>query len=176
MRGETGLDTESNPSIVALSYSMGPLYIGVGQRNFDQPDTAADTAVDSATKIAASFAFGAFKIWGVNENAAGVGDTGDRTTQHIGLSFTMGNNTFAATNTTYKQNDGDTADHSQMALAWVHALSKNTAIKVVNTTLNNDTGTSVGRIASSSTSSIALSSPAAGDDVSGTQVQLSTTF
>lgn len=178
VRGETGdvgTTDESNPSIIAASYSMGPLYVGVGQRSFDNQSTAS-TAIGSATKIAASFAFGAFKVWVVNENANGDNnDAGDRATQHLGASFAMGNNTFAVTQTAYKQDGGDVADHAQMALAWTHALSKSTSIKVVNTTLKNDTGTSVGRIIGSNPS-VLLTSVAAGDDVSGTQVQLSTSF
>jgi predicted porin len=189
------LNEGAAPTAISLTYSMGPLYVAIGQLNGDDASTAFNvgtgsftTAMGSATKIAARYTMGPFGIWVVQETATAevtaAGTSGipagtevKGQTQHIGVSFKIGaNTTLAATQTTYKDvGDIDDDISSQTAIGLIHNLSKNTAIKVVNTTLSNeDAIANAGRVLSNGGND--LGGPAAGDSVSGTQVQISTSF
>lgn len=174
---------ESNPTVVTLSYSMGPLYVGIGQNSYnDMPyevkelfdagdaDLFTDTftlAMKSGQKIVAKYSMGPFGIWLVQETAKGettstvglltLGTELEFKTQHLGVSFALGANTTLAATTTKYQVEGEDAA-TQTALGLVHNLSKTTAVKVVTATLKNEDGVgSAGRTLSSG--GIALANP-----------------
>jgi predicted porin len=173
-RGETGTTGESNPMMVALTYKAGPLYLGVGMKDQDNTGT---TGLDDSTKFVGSYAMGAFSIWAVAETQS-VRGTKSSTNQeidttHVGASYKMGNNTFAAT---YTQADSSEANYDATATAVgvIHALSKTTAIKGIYTKVDNDTlatrsGSMVGTITS-------LAATTAGKNPSALEVQLSISF
>jgi len=175
-RGETGLTTESNPSILTASYTAGPLYVGLGIKNMDNQGT---TGLDDSKKLVGRFNMDAISVWAIIERQSAKGTLSttnqELDTNHIGASYKMGNNTIAATIT--KTGSSATGyDSEAMALGVIHALSKTTQLKFVWTSVDNDTnGTSMGRL-SAANASHSLTGTTAGKDPSGIQAQISTAF
>lgn len=176
-RGETGLSTEANPWVAAISYTGGPLYVGYGHVNLDLAAGQAAGTVTDYAKLVASYKIGGAQLFGVWDDANTETGSADSKTNHYGVSYTMGNNTFALTYTKYDAKAVDT-DATQTSVGWIHALSKSTALKAVYTKLDNEaSATRVGRIIGSTTSSSgALAATTAGNDPSGVQLQLSVSF
>ena len=87
------------------------------------------------------FNMDAFSIWAVMETQSVKGTKSSTNqeidTTHLGVSYKMANNTFALT---YTDADSSQADYdaTSLALGVIHALSKNTAIKGLYTTVDND--------------------------------------
>lgn len=173
-RGESGLTTEENPMMIAATYTAGPLYLGVGMKDMDETAT---TGLDDSNKLVGRFNMDAFSVWLVMETQSvkgtkAVGNSETDTT-HLGVSYKMANNTFALT---YTDADNSEADYDATALSVgvIHALSKNTAIKGVYTTVDND------RLASRSGSILSsvsgITATAADKDPTALEVQLSVSF
>ena len=176
-RGETGTATESNPLSVGIKWTAGPLYVAAG---IWDPDNTGTTGVDDAKKFVASYAIGPFSIFGLYETRSNKGTlsatNAEVDTTYLGVSYKFGNNTVAATVAEYDSTAAD-GDSTQIALGWIYALSKNSALKFIWTDIDNDpAGTNAGRVVGATTSSVALAAPAAGSDPSGFQIQLSTAF
>ena len=174
-RGETGLDSESNPMMIAATYNAGPLYLGIGMKDSDLASTAT-SGLDDSMKLAGRFNMDAFSIWAVMETQSVKGTKSSANqeidTTHLGVSYKMANNTFALTYTDADSSEAD-YDATSLALGVIHALSKNTAIKGLYTTVDND------RLASRSGSLVSptsLTATAADKDPSALEVQLSVSF
>ena len=175
-RGETGLSTESNPMMIAATYNAGPLYLGIGMKDSDLASTAT-SGLDDSMKLAGRFNMDAFSIWAVMETQSVKGTKSSTNqeidTTHLGVSYKMANNPFALTYTDADSSEAD-YDATSLALGVIHALSKNTAIKGVYTTVDND------RLASRSGSILSsvsgITATAADKDPSAFEVQLSVSF
>jgi predicted porin len=174
-RGEVGTDLESNPTVLAVSYKGGPLYIGVGSYNADNQGT---TGLDDATKVAVSFMIGDLTLIGIAERQSNLGTLSvanhEVDTNHFGVAWKLGSDTVAATWTDYSVSD-DTLDSSQVAVGYFKPLSKNAVLKFVWTDISNEDGSSnAGRALASG--GISLSNPAVGNNPGGFQTQLSLSF
>lgn len=184
-RGETGLTgattAETNPMILALKYSAGPLYVGFGYLNNDL--ASGNTGIDSAKKLAASYTMGDFTVVAALERQDNKGAVQTTDTNHIAVAYKMANNTFALSYTQYNAarngaggSDGD-YDASQIALGVFHSLSKNTVLKAVYSKIDNSTlATSAGRMTSSADIGLSPATIAADKDPSALQFQISTSF
>src|SRR3989344_5012260 len=126
-RGETGLDSESNPMIIAATYNAGPLYLGIGMKDQDLASSST-TGLDDSMKLAGRFNMDAFSVWLVMETQSVKGtksSTNSETdTTHLGVSYKMANNTFALTYTDADNSEAD-YDANALSLGVIHALSKN---------------------------------------------------
>ncbi len=174
-RGETGLDSESNPMMIAATYNAGPLYLGIGMKDMDLASSSA-TGLDDSMKFAGRFNMDAFSVWLVMETQSVKGTkssaNSETDTTHLGVSYKMANNTFALTYTDADNSEAD-YDATALSLGVIHALSKNTAIKGLYTTVDND------RLASRSGSTLtgaSLTATAADKDPTALEVQLSVSF
>src|SRR4030067_730906 len=104
-------------------------------------DETSSTGLDDSNKLVGRFNMDAFSVWLVMETQSVKGTkssaNSETDTTHLGVSYKMANNTFALT---YTDADNSEADYgaTSRALGVIHALSKNTAIKGVYTTGDND--------------------------------------
>ncbi len=174
-RGETGLDSESNPMMIAATYNAGPLYLGIGMKDQDLASSST-TGLDDSMKLAARFNMDAFSIWAVMETQSVKGTKSaanqEIDTTHLGVSYKMANNTFALTYTDADSSEAN-YDANALSLGVVHALSKNTAIKGLYTTVDND---SLAVRSGSILTPTSLTATAADKDPTALEVQLSVSF
>lgn len=174
-RGETGLNSESNPMMIAATYNAGPLYLGIGMKDMDL-DSALTTGLDDSMKLAARFNIDAFSIWAVMETQSVKGTKSaanqEIDTTHLGVSYKMANNTFALTYTDADSSEAN-YDANALSLGVIHALSKNTAIKGLYTTVDND---SLALRSGSILTSTSMTATAADKDPTALEVQLSVSF
>lgn len=173
-QSSTGATPEENPLMIAVTYNAGPLYLGIGMKDMDETQT---TGLDDSMKFAGRFNMDAFSIWAVMETQSAKGTkavgNSETDTTHIGASYKMANNTFALTYT--KSDDSqDGYDVDALSLGVIHALSKNTAIKGLYTTIDNSTNaTDSGSILSSVSG---MTATVADKDPTALEVQLSVSF
>ena len=181
---ETGqTDTGASPEITrmngSVTWSSGPIYVGVGYYDFGPVSGA--NALDTAMQVSAQWKSGPLRIAATYEDQKGQGNTTVFDNLNLAGSFAMGNHEFALSYTMVSCDASGTAtctnaDATMMALGYFYNFSKSTALKVVYATIDNDANSAqMGRM-SSGAASHSLPATAAGKDPSGLQVQISTSF
>jgi len=136
-------DSDTNVRGYALQYKNGPLTLGAGYHNFDDPDSA------DVTMVSATYTMGDIKVHGIMERADA--DTSGGTDEDnfiVDVTYKMGNNDLILS---YGENDnkasGATNDIDVTTLAVQHNFSKRTNVMVIYNMKDNQTAADVDNVA-----------------------------
>ncbi len=153
---------------LGLSYSGGPLYVGLAYEQHQNPQnvgdatsgTAGSSETEKGTRLSASYNFGAFKLAAMWQDLKDIGGkaSGDlhgikRTTWGIGGAYTAGNNVFKAQYykagalnkaSTTVDTSGDNTGAKMWVVGWDHLFSKTTKMYVAYAKTDNESNASFG--------------------------------
>jgi Gram-negative porin len=164
----------------SVTWSNNAFYVAAGYYDYD---LLAANGTESAMKLSAMATFGAFKIAATYEDQSpkgtGITATGYAVdTANLAGMFTMGNHQFALS---YSMYGADTTsalalDCSMYGAGYFYNFSKTQAVKVLYNATDNDTNAAcMGRL-SGGNSSHSLPNTVAGNNASGFQVMMTSSF
>lgn len=135
----TNEDGELDAYSVSVSYSAGPVYVGLANQEISTTDLGASDDM-SATRLAGTYKMGAAKVAALwqSEEAFGGADNMDRDVWGLGGAYTMGNNTIKAQ--FYSADEWDAvndSDADMWAIGLDHAMSKQTKLYAAYTDMDN---------------------------------------